>query len=81
MRKMAARVTGGMDSFLRVANVLRRREFDVFDMSMRRDSDADEFTDIYITIEDKGNLSLSNAMRQLNKVVGVYEIKELEGEY
>lgn len=80
MKTMEARITGGMDSFLRVANMLRRREFEVFDMSMKRDSSKEEFSNIYITIEDKGNLSLANAMRQLKKVVGVYEIKELEEE-
>ncbi|SKA87802.1 acetolactate synthase-1/3 small subunit [Caloramator quimbayensis] len=67
-----------IDPFLRIVSALRKKGFDIESVNFKElDSQRGSLT---ITINENMNLGLYEAMLQVKKVVGVYEIKELEEE-
>lgn len=69
-------IEGGMDHFLKLVSMLRNKGFDVRSISMHEfDSESSE---ILITMRETINNGVTQAIKNLNKVVGVQKFKLLE---
>jgi len=72
--RVCAKLNNGIDSFLRVTNILRRKEINIKSISMV--SDKDERIDLDIVIDDI-NFCANDVIKQISKLVDVGEIKIL----
>ena len=68
-RNVYANLSQGMDSFLRVAMTLRRKEFEVESMSMSTESSG-----MQLTINDEVT-SLQDVINYMRKLHDVYDLK------
>ena len=68
-RNVYANLNQGMDSFLRVAMTLRRRELEVESMSMLRENGA-----MHLTINDE-TTSLEDVINHMKKLHDVSDLK------
>ncbi|SHH17346.1 ACT domain-containing protein [Tepidibacter thalassicus] len=71
--RVYARLNQGIDSFIRVASVLRRKEFNVKEINMISE---DSFINLDIVLEDEGYL-VNKMVNQISKLVDVKEIRVL----
>jgi acetolactate synthase-1/3 small subunit len=78
-KTISAKMDEGIDALVRVANTLRRKEFQIRGLKMT-EGEIGGYSDLMITIEEGSNLGIEQAMMQLRKMINVYEIKEFEGE-
>lgn len=62
-----------IDPFIRIVSVLRKKGFDIESVDFK-EVDSQKGS-LKITINENMNLGLYEAMLQVKKVVGVYEIK------
>jgi len=72
--RVCAKLNNGIDSFLRVTNILRRKEINIKSISMI--SDKDENIDLDIVIDDT-NFCANDVIKQISKLIDVREIKIL----
>ena len=71
-RNVYANLSQGMDSFLRVAMTLRRKELEVESMSMSTESSG-----MQLTINDEIT-SLQDVINYMRKLHDVYDLKVME---
>ncbi len=76
--KVYAKAVDGMDGLIRVIGVLRRKEFDVQDVILKKSEDS-EFSNLVITIDAQNQTAMKRAVNQIEKIMNVYDVK-LEGE-
>ncbi|WIF96225.1 ACT domain-containing protein [Caminicella sporogenes] len=72
-----ARVDAGLEVLTRVVGVLKRKRFNVTSVKMEQIENSN-FADLTITLQDCFNIDINRAISQLEKLVDVYEVKELE---
>lgn len=68
-RNVYAKLNQGMDSFLRVAMTLRRRELTVEEISMNKENSG-----MYLTINEE-ETSLSEVLNHMRKLYDVVELR------
>lgn len=78
-RCLNARVDNGVDTLLKVVGVLRRKEFDVSDVSMTSLSES-KSSNLLIRLGGQTEKTFFRAKEHLEKIVGVSEIVILEEE-
>jgi acetolactate synthase-1/3 small subunit len=78
-KTISAKTCQGIDALVRVANTLRRKEFQIRGLVMS-EGELGGYSDLMITIEEGSNLGIEQAMMQLKKIINVYEIKEFKEE-
>lgn len=71
-------LTSGIDPFLRIVSILRKKGFNIENISFSVEDE--QRSNLIITLNEKGNLGLNEAMLQVKKVNGVNEIKVLKGD-
>jgi acetolactate synthase small subunit len=76
---VSARVPEGMDAMIRVMSVLRRKTFQIRDMHLVP-SERAGFSDLFITLEDRGAYSAERAVHFIEKLEDVQEIKLIREE-
>lgn len=79
VRCLNARVDNGVDTLLKVVGVLRRKEFDVSDVSMTSLSESNS-ANLLIRLGEQTEKNFSRAKDHLEKIIGVSEIQILEEE-
>lgn len=72
-KRIYAKLNNGMDLTVRVLTTLRRKEFDIFEIDMKRSGDAE--VDLFITLDALSNLHAESALNQVEKIYGVSEVK------
>ncbi|AHM56230.1 hypothetical protein EAL2_c09310 [Peptoclostridium acidaminophilum DSM 3953] len=77
-RMLSLKVESGMETLLRVVGVLRRKEFDIKNLQM--DFSQCGGSSLLITLNDSEKQGLKQAIKQMEKLVDVYEITEFKGE-
>ncbi len=75
-KTLYACLNNGTDSLLRLVSTLRRKEFDVRNITMESNENA-EFSTLLITIDEKSNLGIDQAIKVMNKLTDISEIKEI----
>lgn len=70
--KYFLRTNSGLDSFLRITNTLRRKNFKVKNLSMS-ESDVSRFINVFITVDDEEK----RAYNYISKLADVYEIRQV----
>ncbi|MDK2918494.1 MAG: hypothetical protein PWQ37_1227 [Candidatus Petromonas sp.] len=75
-KRVYARVSTGLEVLMRVVGVLRRKRFNVKGVNMVDATDS-KFADLIITLEDEFGLGVQQAINQMEKLIDVYEVKEL----
>ena len=75
--RVYAKLNHGMDSFIRVTSILRRKEFKVKALSMSTDSNA--YTNLDIVL-DSNDFEITQMINVIAKLVDVKEIKLLREE-
>lgn len=76
MPVLSARMENGVDNLLRAVSVLRRKDFDILDVSMKSDEKSRE-SNLIIKLGGNENTT-EKAKYQLEKLFGFNEIKILE---
>lgn len=76
LKSISARLNNGLDSLVRVTNMLRRKEFQIKDISMTSALDGC-YSDLIITIYEDDKLGVNQAINQIKKIHDVYEIREV----
>ncbi|SHJ49429.1 ACT domain-containing protein [Tepidibacter formicigenes] len=71
--RVYAKLNQGIDSFIRVTSVLRRKEFNIKELNMTSNN---SFINLDILLEDEGCL-VNKMVDQMSKLVDVKEIKVL----
>lgn len=74
-----AKVDNGVDTLLKVVGVLRRKEFDVSDITMTSLSES-KSSNLLIRLGSSTDKTMSKAMEHLEKIIGVSDIRILEEE-
>lgn len=74
-----AKVDNGVDTLLKVVGVLRRKEFDVSDITMTSLSES-KSSNLLIRLGGSTDKTMSKAMEHLEKIIGVSDIQILEEE-
>lgn len=74
-----AKVDNGVDTLLKVIGVLRRKEFDVSDITMTSLSES-KSSNLLIRLGSSTDKTMSKAMEHLEKIIGVSDIRILEEE-
>ncbi len=77
--RLYAEVSNGTESLLRAVSLLRRKEFDVVSLDLRKRNNS-EFSDLYITVEKASPKNPFYAQELLSKLVDFNNIQELGGE-
>ncbi len=68
--RVCARLNQGIDSFIRVTSVLRRKEFNIKEINMKSQSD---YIDLDIVVYDER--LTGSVVKQISKLADVKEIK------
>ncbi|MCT4632128.1 MAG: hypothetical protein N4A76_05255 [Firmicutes bacterium] len=76
MPVLSARMDNGVDNLLRAVSVLRRKDFDIVDVSMKSDVRSNH-SNLIIKISGNENTT-EKAKFQLEKLFGLDEIRILE---
>ncbi|MCJ7688265.1 MAG: hypothetical protein MUO60_02925 [Clostridiaceae bacterium] len=76
-KTISAKVENGIDTLVRVTNILKRKEFQIRGLVMT-EGEFGEYSNLKITIEEGSKLGIEQAMMQLRKIINVHEIKELK---
>jgi acetolactate synthase regulatory subunit len=77
--RIYAEVSNGTESLLRAVSLLRRKEFDVVNLDLRRRNNS-EFSDLYITVEKSSPKNPFYASELLSKLVDFNNIQALGGD-
>lgn len=77
--RLYAEVSNGTESLLRVVSLLRRKEFDVLNVDLRKRTDS-ELSDLYMTVEKSSAKNPYFAKELISKLVDFNKIQELGGE-
>lgn len=72
--KIAAKVSDGMESLIRVMGVLRRKEFCVTDVTLNKLDDS-EYSDLFITLAGNSQSAAKEAANLMEKIISVNDIK------
>ena len=75
VKSLMATIEYPVDTLLRVTSLLRRKSFTVKDLEMR--CLETEKAKLFISIDEMGRQSVSQAILHLQKLEDVYEIEEL----
>ncbi|MGF7059111.1 ACT domain-containing protein [Brassicibacter mesophilus] len=75
-KTLYACMKNGTDSLLRVVSILRRKEFDVRNITMESKQNTG-VSALFITIDEKSNLGIAQAIKIMNKLTDISEIKEI----
>jgi len=78
-KRLYAKVENGVDGLLRVVGTLRRKEYNVQDVSMRS-LGQDGYSEIVINLLENNKLNASRAMDQMKKIVSVLDVSIMEEE-
>ena len=78
-RMICATVENGVESLLRVVGTLRRKEYDIQDVSMRF-LEQDNYSEIVIKLLENKKLNVDGAMNQMKKIVSVLDVNLIEEE-
>ena len=78
-RMICATVENGVESLLRVVGTLRRKEYEVQDVSMRF-LEQDNYSEIIIKLLENKKLNVDGAMNQMKKIVSVLDVNLIEEE-
>ncbi|WDV45953.1 ACT domain-containing protein [Clostridiaceae bacterium M8S5] len=73
---ISARLDNGLESLVRVTNILRRKEFKIKDIKMTS-STEDCHSELVLTIYENEKLGIKQAINQMKKVHDVCDIKEV----
>lgn len=73
-KTVSFKVSSGVDSAARVLTTLRRKQFDIREFRMKLLDEKS--SELKITLEDKKDLNLNNAILQMKKLVDVYDVTE-----
>jgi len=74
-RTVCFKVSSGMDSVIRVLTTLRRKNFNVTEMSMREVDGAIELT---VSVDDLKNPGFDRAVLHVRRLVDVFDIAEVQ---
>ena len=74
-RTVCSKVSSGMDSVIRVLTTLRRKNFNVTEMSMREVDGAIELT---VSVDDLKNPGFDRAVLHVRRLVDVFDIAEVQ---
>lgn len=77
-KTICARVDSGMITLMRVADILKRKQFNISGFSM--DEIDDKYSRILIKLNENEDLGIKQAMLHMKKLADVYEIEEYKGE-
>ena len=74
-RTVCFKVSSGMDSVIRVLTTLRRKNFNVTEMSMR---DVDGAIELTVSVDDLKNPGFDRAVLHVRRLVDVFDIAEVQ---
>lgn len=77
--RLYAEVSNGTESLLRAVSLLRRKEFDVVSLDLRKRQDS-ELADLYITVEKTTPQNPHDARALIGKLVDFNHIRMIGGE-
>ena len=72
-RRLYARLSSGMDLTMRVLTTLRRKEFDISSIDMKKLEESG--VELLITIDENSKQNVQSAMNQVEKIYGVSEVR------
>ncbi|WP_066507199.1 ACT domain-containing protein [Abyssisolibacter fermentans] len=75
-KTIKAQLKNGLDSLVRVTNILRKKEFNIKDISMTSTSNRC-CSDLIITIYENEGLGVKQVINQMEKIIDIYEIREV----
>jgi acetolactate synthase regulatory subunit len=74
-RTVCFKVSSGMDSVIRVLATLRRKNFNVTEMSMR---EVDGAIELSVSVDDLTNPGFDRAVLHVKRLVDVFDIAEVQ---
>lgn len=77
--KLYAEVSNGTESLLRAVSLLRRREFNVVGLDLKKRQDSD-LSDLFITVEKTNGRNPYSAVQLMSKLVDFNKIKTVTSE-
>ena len=75
MQTIYAKLDKGMDSFIRVSNTLRRKEYEISGMNLREISSETGSHEMHIHLQGTNPMIAERAMRQIAKLMDVHSIQ------
>ena len=75
MQTIYAKLDKGMDSFIRVSNTLRRKEYAISGMNLQASTSESGSHDIHIHLHGSNPMIANRAMRQIAKLIDVHSIQ------
>lgn len=75
--RVCAKVNKGLDSFIRVTSILRRKEFKIKSLSMTANEGCYANLDIIL---ENGHYGVEQMVNQISKLIDVKEIEVFKGE-
>ncbi len=80
MQTIYMKLEKGMDSFVRVSNTLRRKEFEISGMNLQAIPSQSGSHEMHIYLNGTNHMTANRAMRQLAKLVDVNSIQLIKEE-
>ncbi|BES64576.1 hypothetical protein SANA_10150 [Gottschalkiaceae bacterium SANA] len=75
MQTIYAKLDKGMDSFIRVSNTLRRKEYEITGMNLQAITSEAGSHEMHIHLQGSNPMTANRAMRQLAKLIDVNSIQ------
>jgi acetolactate synthase small subunit len=75
MQTIYAKLEKGMDSFIRVSNTLRRKEYEISGMDLQAITSESASHEMHIYLQGTNPMIANRAMRQLAKLIDVNSIQ------
>ncbi|SHJ62099.1 ACT domain-containing protein [Paramaledivibacter caminithermalis] len=75
-KKLLCRVDSGLEALIRVVGLLKRKRFDIRSVNLEEIENS-QYSNLEITLKDGLEHGIKQAINQMEKLVNVYDIREI----